>query len=223
MSEFKKKLENFWYHYKWHTIIGSATLLFLIYMVVQCAGVSSYSLSVLYVGPEQPDLELKTGADELFTSMWQSQNPQDEGGEAQLASIFLLNEAQREAQEITPPLASLLHDNEQQFWLNFSNGDCLIYLMDPAWYQEAKKKGVFLTWEQTVGEAPQGAMDEYAIRFWDTPFAQSYAGTFADIPADTVLCMRKLPDLNFFVGKKEQERFAAQIAFFTSIVKFGEN
>ncbi len=222
MSTFKEKLENYWYHYKWHTIIGAAALIFLIYMVVQCAGVSSYSASIMYVGPNQTDQELKTGADDLFTSLWQKQNPKDEG-KVSLSSIFLLNEAQRKEQEITPALASLLHDNEQQFWLYLGNGECLIYLMDPAWYTAVKQQDVLLPWEQSLGQAPEKALDDCGIRFWDTPLAQAYGGIFADIPADTVLCIRKLPEMNYHLGKGEQERYTAQVALFTAIVNYGKD
>ena len=47
---FKQKLENFWYHYKWHTIITLFVLIVGIVLVVQLASKPKYDIYIMYAG-----------------------------------------------------------------------------------------------------------------------------------------------------------------------------
>ena len=44
------KLENFWYHYKWHTIAAIFALFVIIVCTVQCASNTKYDIQILYAG-----------------------------------------------------------------------------------------------------------------------------------------------------------------------------
>ena len=44
------KLDNFWYHYKWHTIITLFVVIVITVCAVQCAGNTDYDIQVLYAG-----------------------------------------------------------------------------------------------------------------------------------------------------------------------------
>ena len=44
------RLENFWYHYKWHTIAAVFALFVIIVCTVQCATGTKYDIQVLYAG-----------------------------------------------------------------------------------------------------------------------------------------------------------------------------
>ena len=47
---FKKKLENFWYYYKAHTIFALFTVLFIVISTVQCSKKIEYDMSFAHVG-----------------------------------------------------------------------------------------------------------------------------------------------------------------------------
>ncbi len=47
---FKEKLVNFWYHYKWHTIVAAFVILALIVCISQCSAKPSYDIQILYAG-----------------------------------------------------------------------------------------------------------------------------------------------------------------------------
>ena len=49
---FKEKLSNYWYYYKWHTVIGALALVFLLITLVECAQKKTPDLSVAYAGYE---------------------------------------------------------------------------------------------------------------------------------------------------------------------------
>ena len=44
------RLENFWYHYKWHTIAAIFALFVIIVCTVQCASNTKYDIQILYAG-----------------------------------------------------------------------------------------------------------------------------------------------------------------------------
>lgn len=49
---FKKKLENYWYYYKWHTIIGGLLIVFLLITLVECVQKKNPDLTAAYAGYE---------------------------------------------------------------------------------------------------------------------------------------------------------------------------
>ena len=49
-SPFLSWLENFWYHYKWHTIAALFVLLVTVVMIVNCARREKYDVYILYAG-----------------------------------------------------------------------------------------------------------------------------------------------------------------------------
>ncbi|MEG2117790.1 MAG: hypothetical protein RRY76_01155, partial [Clostridia bacterium] len=48
---FKSRLENFWYFYKWQTIIGMIILIGIIISIVQMSSNKSPDAMMMYVGP----------------------------------------------------------------------------------------------------------------------------------------------------------------------------
>ena len=58
MSKFLKWLDNYWYHYKWHTIIVTFFLVIGIISTVQIFNKESYDAYVMYVGGQDiPDTQ----------------------------------------------------------------------------------------------------------------------------------------------------------------------
>ena len=47
---FVQKLENYWYHYKWHTLFGIFMLIIFSVCITQCAGKTEPDAMVLYAG-----------------------------------------------------------------------------------------------------------------------------------------------------------------------------
>lgn len=45
---FKEKLQNYWFHFKWHTIGIVFTLIVLIVLITQCSGRTNWDMQVIY-------------------------------------------------------------------------------------------------------------------------------------------------------------------------------
>ena len=48
----KKWLENYWYHYKWHTLIGGAAIILVAVLIAQLAAKVNYDALFMYVGDD---------------------------------------------------------------------------------------------------------------------------------------------------------------------------
>ena len=70
MTELKKWLENYWYHYKWHTIAAVFVLFLVGYTIVQNHQIEKYDMecAVITVNPwsEETNSALKEQLSELF-------------------------------------------------------------------------------------------------------------------------------------------------------------
>ena len=63
MGKIKKKLENYWYHYKTHTLLGALALTVCLVAFVQCASAEEYDTYITYAGPcRLYDSDLEEGA-----------------------------------------------------------------------------------------------------------------------------------------------------------------
>ena len=72
-SKFIAWLENFWYHYKWQTILGAFFLMVLLVSVVQCSSVESTDMNVTVCG----NLVLNESQTEAVTKILSDICPQD--------------------------------------------------------------------------------------------------------------------------------------------------
>lgn len=62
----KNKLDNYWYHYKWHTLIGLFFVITILICTVQCAGKEKPDIkAVLYVDKSVADLTATALEDEI--------------------------------------------------------------------------------------------------------------------------------------------------------------
>lgn len=52
-TSFKAWVENYWYHYKWHTIVISFFLILAIILTCQLATKEKYDITAIYSGPVQ--------------------------------------------------------------------------------------------------------------------------------------------------------------------------
>ena len=64
----KKKLENFWYHYKIQTLIILAFAVIITVCIVQMAGRTDYDLYAMYAGPGNINIS-EDGGKTVYSSM----------------------------------------------------------------------------------------------------------------------------------------------------------
>ena len=56
-----EKLENFWYHYKWHTIAGLFAVICIVILTFQLCTKTSYDVNIIYAGEKSISTSSLTG------------------------------------------------------------------------------------------------------------------------------------------------------------------
>ncbi len=224
-----KALENFWYHYKWHTIIIVFFAVFLLISVAQMSAKDTYDGHILYTGPTYLDGEtisdiLETVSKASASAVGTGENPADASGDGVLALDF------NKIMYIPTALAEEYQKNDIYFnGLNnqkargeFDNlimiGEYVILLVEKTLYDETVGASAFLTWEESLGYTPEGAYDACGILLSDLPIGDENG--LRQLPDDTVLCCRAKSYVNNFnKGVQNEEIYNAQKALCRQIVE----
>lgn len=220
--------ENFWYHYKWHTIFIIFISVFLIIGVGQLLSRETPDVYFMYAGPEyinsEKNLAIRNAVKQVMS--------EDFNGDGEKGVLFtditFMNEAQikaayAEAQAEGVDIALDMQANAtalNRFNAEAFSGESVIYMLDPDLFDEVKRAGGFLALEEVLGYVPDSAVDEYGIRLCELPFGQYFSG-INQLPEDTILCIRRVTTMAFLKGQKKTEKIHSyHVIMFRDIVNF---
>lgn len=229
MQKFGKWLENFWYHYKWHTLITLFVVVVAAVCITQMVTKTEPDVTALYGGPA----ELTANQAHEVALALQMMLPEDFNGDGEklcdLAHYMLMTEEQRreyleQAQAAGNPViinGSNLTQNQTNFATQLSIGDTVICLLDPVWYRTASENNAFVPLSTLLGQKPDYAVDDYCVRLCDTPF-YSLFDAFSVFPEDTLLCVRTRSKVTSAFASDEKERlYQCQLVMFRAMMEYG--
>lgn len=221
---------NFWYHYKWHTLIGLFVLVFLIIVISQMAGKKGYDAHVLYTGPAYLDketcMEITQAIEKAAAASAPfAENKADYNKDGILTLdfnkfIYVPEALAEEYKESNIYYNALDNVNARG---DFDNalmiGEYVILLMDRTLYEDTVEVGVYRTWEETVGYKPEKALDDCGILLTDLDIG--LLNGFRQLPDDTVLCCRQKSYANK-LNKHIQnaEMYEAEVALFCQMIEY---
>lgn len=194
----KKWLENYWYHYKWATIISAFFITVAVICIVQIASKKNYNIYIRYVGDSVitgTQYDDMTGALEKIVSG----DKKDSVNFAQVAYISdddnpYKNEKNAVARET---LSSML---VQPYY---------IYIMDMTAYNDYKDSGVFAPLSSIFEEdVTDISYDEYALYLSKTEFLKNAPG-MEWVEEDTVIVIKIVPYDSVFTGKKSKRELSS--------------
>ncbi len=197
-GKFLSWLENFWYHYKWHTVIAAFLLIVAVVCIAQSCTKEKSDIAVIYAGPVYLDGE-KTA--NIRTSL--SQNlPKDSFGDEAVAnalSYLIMSEEQiKEAEKGLNPDGSPVYidrafivEQQETFDSLLATDKSSILLLDPYLFNMlgGNADSVRLCeLSDVLGYTPEGAVSRFGIRLGDTSIYNTNPALQV-LPADTVLCV----------------------------------
>ncbi len=236
---------NFWYHYKGRVIVICAFALIIGIGLAQLLTKKKPDIYVMYAGPAVFNDASTAEVERIFRSLITEDNNKDGRKEVRLATVFYVTEDNVE-RDVDRQIAEAkekgetVHDRDYYYhtylaeyrnsqenhnqYENFSNeifaGDSVVVLLDPALYETVRKEGGFMKLSEVFGYTPEGAIDEYGIRFSETAIAQYYK-VFDALPDDTVLAVRRVSTMSAFTGKKKaQKAHDDHVAFARALLEF---
>lgn len=200
-NKFLAWLDNFWYHYKWHTIVTAFIVAVLGICLVQCAFTDSGDVIFTYAGPKEfvTAPQEKQAINSTISDV--TKKTYGDKSSAVLNSFLIFSKNQIEEIE------SELDENGKQKYVvdtafntsqmnsfdEFSrSGASHILLLDPSIYQrlinQSGEAERLVELSAIYGETPEGARDKYSVRLGDTELYKNIAELRA-LPADTVVCL----------------------------------
>ena len=210
-SPFLRWLDNFWYHYKWHTIGIAFALIVVLVCTLQTCSKESYDIKVVYAGPVSLNGDQVTGVDQLLDLTL----PEDFDGDGEKnvslirhtiyskEQIEEIQEANRKEIEEKGEEATEIYINTQfnseeydSFYSEITAGASAVYLIDPWLYEElrATKGGAYLRQlyggeDALLSEPVEGLLEDgYGVRLGETALYREYK-VFQALPEDTVICL----------------------------------
>ena len=215
MSNFWKKLDNFWYHYKWRTIIITFFLVIAIVCIVQTFQKENYDYYVMYVGDENITNTRQT---DIVNSLKKIGIDNDKNGKVTINfSQLVYDPASAEY------YANGVNTNAENYLGTMAVLPYYIYIMPEKVYLKYKNTGVFVKLSEVFGDRiPEDAYDDCAIKLKNTSFAKNNPGVDA-FSEDTVVALKVVPYVPDKNGlKKEQSSFTNHMILFKEIVYYGE-
>ncbi|MBE6666472.1 MAG: hypothetical protein E7603_09715 [Ruminococcaceae bacterium] len=185
MSKFLKWLDNYWYHYKWHTIIVAFFLIIGIISTVQIFNRETYDAYVMYVGGEEiPDTKYY----DIMQSLKAVSSDYDGNKEHKInfGKMAFISDPENN-------MASTINSPTVQFLSNLVVQPYYIYLMDVEVYKLYKDSGVFVPISELMTDVPEDwYYDETAVYFDKTDYANSFAGV-DKLGENTLLVIKIMP------------------------------
>ena len=231
-TSFRAWVENYWYHYKWHTIVALFIIIIGAVLVTQMVTKEKYDIKAIYSGPAQLD----GGELEKISDAFSELLSDDINGDGKINAItygeYLLSPEQQKELEAEAKKQSIAENTEYVFLytaedrnnaLNNTNtlvatGEAIICLMDKYNYDILRNNNAFATLDEVLGYTPEFARDEYSVYLKDTDFGKYFESAFELLPEDTIICIRQKVAVGG--GRDYDEIYKGHTALFKKIFSF---
>ncbi len=224
---------NFWYHYKWHTIVALFLIAVFAIGIGQMATKVTPDIYIMYAGPYYYQNTTS------LTGAFKATMPTDYNGDGEkivniLQAVYKTDEQIEKEKAEADAEASANKDDasfefsfdygfNKQEYDKFRNeillGESIICILDPALYEEIKGDDLLLTLDESLGYTPDFANDEYSIRFKDLAFAKKYK-VFEYLPDDSIIVVRRVTAMSSLKGKTAEKRHEYHVNYFKAMVEF---
>ena len=228
-----KWLDNYWYHYKWVTLVSAFFIIVFSVLTAQMLTKEKPDSVILYGGPAALTANETRDLETAFKSILPSDFNADGKKLVQLEAVSLMTEDQvAEAEAKAAEDSSVfvynskaLGSNKTTFTQLLRSGEYVILLVDPAQYDDILDSGALVPLADIFEEndMPDCAYDDCAIVFSETAFAQYYNGSTAALPDDTLLCVLRESENSLFKGKEKADtQYRQQLLLYKKIVNFSK-
>lgn len=209
----KQKLENFWYHYKWHTIVALFVLVVIIVTTLQMCQRTDYDALIMYAGDAQITNISEDGDLPLYQRILASLKrvTPDKNGDGTVDLNF------NNLYVLTPDqLADMSPDKTTEISLAGTDRDTFeSAIVTGDYYVMFLSEEIFLEKDAVYDGALFAPLEKYAT---DANISYEYASergiylrslpfaSFIELPEDTVVCLRALSEYSQVMDKKQSTK-----------------
>ena len=218
-SPLLEKIENFWYHYKWHTVVAAFLLVAILVMSLQMCQKTSYDAYILYAGTHEISRSSADG-DTPYNNAVSSLKKVcedfdgDENVNISLLNLFVLNN-----KEIEDALEGTTGKEINQALITEDTETLKNTLLFGEYYVCFLSERLFFEYEEAYDGAMFAALKDYTARegeyiyasergiYLSSPALSDFYSlpVIAELPEDTVICLRQLSEVSTLFGKEQNE------------------
>ena len=199
----KQKLENFWYHYKWHSIVALFLVIVILVCSLQFCSGTEYDAYIMYVGgyafgrtSENGDIPTYVGMTNALKRVCEDVSGDGEI-EVSFADLLYMTDqdiASYREQYGQEPDTKLLYEDMQRLGNMMNASDYFILFISPTVYEKYLKEGDTVRFERLLPYTTEGVEYEYyseyaiklsSLKFYDVAYINS-------LPRDTLVCFRRI-------------------------------
>ena len=196
-----KWLDNFWYHYKWPTIIAAFFAVVFAVCISQMITRESYDIYVRYVGNAViTDIQYKDMENSLELTSG------DVNGDGEKAANFAQVPY---VSDDDNPYKNDINAGAKETMSGMIVQPYYIYIMDKGAYEHFKGQNIYTPLDQIFSEDVSDiAFDECAIYFKETEFYKNSPG-MEWVKDDTVIVLKVAPYESIITGSKRENELKA--------------
>lgn len=216
---FKSKAQTFFAYYKWYILIALFFVVTIAVMVAQMLTREEYDISVMYAG----NTILSDTASAQMELAFETLGEDNES--AVLYELIVMNDEEiGKAYEKGYTSASIspeiVRKNKEALASNVMTDEYFILMLSPDCYKIMKDNNTLERLDD-IGVAvgiDEIRADEYSVKLHSLAFVQNHSA-FSALPVDTVVCFKKISEMNS--GREEKtEKRAHDIEYFKKMVSF---
>ena len=206
--------DNFWYHYKWHSIVAIFLVFTIVICTVQTCTKDNPDVYVMYAGNTVISKTNGDGGISPFqtatSSLKKYTEDYNDDGEIYLAfnSLYILNES--EIKEIEKEGdhdidRTYIKSNHNELTQMLSYGDYFVFILSTDLYREfsaSSELPLFTPLAPYASSQELQYLDENAVYLSSTKLGSE--PVFSDLPSDTVVCFRIRSEVALFKGNDAQ-------------------
>lgn len=182
--------DNYWYHYKWTTIIVAFFLAVFVICTLQMCQKEEDDMTVIYAGPAFVSANDREAVCKVFENIL----PEDYNGDGMkkvgLSSYHIYSKEQIEAIEERGELVdrNYITKNNEEFYDYVMTGEAVVCLLDPSIYESLKSGNRLSELSAALGYECALSSDGYGIRLSELDAYKEYS-VMQVLPEDTVVCI----------------------------------
>ncbi len=215
-----KWLDNFWYHYKWTTIIVSFFVIVALVCTFQMCTKEVSDIIAVYGARNQLSV---SEAQDIASAMEAA--AAEDGLTVDFKYYCIMSEqeindarAETDAEGNSIYVNTANNSSEYDAYYGYlGTGESSVLLVSPYLYNMLLSNDRLASLEDTLGYVPDNAYDAYSVRLSDTAMYDKY-GVMKKMPDDTVICILR----PYVAGKSSKKAsYEKEKQFFGAIIKAG--